>query len=174
MTMKLATLTETWKDSVEDRLTQIQRDMREVKRRLEKESKDEGEDGPQATKKLKDEGDDGPLLQLKDEGDGPHEKKPKDEGDDGPHAKELKDEGDVLHAQMPCNVIQFCQTRNWIFDLDRKKWECSNCYQNGQNGFSWEIVEWEDETTNARSTKWRCCSCNQVGREYTELAAATS
>ena len=93
--MKLATLTETRKESVEDRLTQIQRDMREVKRRLEKESKDEGEDGQQATKKL-------------------------------------KDEGDGLRV-LPCNVIQFCQTRNWIFDLDRKKWECSNCYQNGQN-----------------------------------------
>ena len=76
--------------------------------------------------------------------------------------------------KLPCNVIQFCQTRNWIFDLDRNKWECSNCYQNGQNGFSWEIVEWEDETTNARSTKWRCCSCNQVGREYTELAASAT
>ena len=86
--------------------------------RLEKES-----GGKQA-------GDENPEKKLKDEGD----------HDDGPQAKKLKDEGGGPQAQMPCNVIQFCQTRNWIFDLDRTKLKCSNCHNNLQNEFSLEIV----------------------------------
>ena len=85
--------------------------------RLEKES-----GGKQA-------GDENPEKKLKDEGD----------HDDGAQAKKLKDEGGGPQAQMPCNVIRFCQTRNWIFDLDRKSWNAPTATRIGKLDFRWKL-----------------------------------